>query len=388
MTHFLIRTFIKDYKNTQNPDVRKKYGQLAGVVGIISNLLLCSTKIVIGIIIHSIAIIADGINNLADAASSIITLIGFKMAAKPEDKEHPYGHARIEYLSGLLISIIIIFIGFQLLKTSFEKVLHPEVLEFNLTSILILVFAIAIKVWQAAFNISAGKKINSIALIATGTDSRNDVIATTAVLAGILIGKATNLHLDGIMGCGVALFIIWSGIKLIQETASPLLGEAPDPALVEAIFEGVKSREGVLGIHDLVVHSYGPGRTFASIHIEVDADGDLMEIHDMIDNIEKELSDALHIHLVAHMDPVKTNDPIIAELHTVIEAALDSLDGVIGMHDLRVIPGTTHTNIIFDAVISSECKIEESEIKGIVNRRIKEINQTYFAIITFDKAYS
>lgn len=388
MTQFLIRCFIKNNNDIQNPAVREKYGFLAGMIGIISNLFLCVSKVIIGIIVHSIAIIADGVNNLADAASSIITLVGFKMAAKPEDKEHPYGHARIEYVSGLLISVIIIFIGFQLLKSSFEKVLHPEVMDFNWITILILCIAIVIKVWQSAFNISIGKKINSVALIATGTDSRNDVISTVAVLASILISQVAHLQLDGYMGCGVALFIIWSGIKLIQETASPLLGEAPDEELVNAISEGAKSMEGVLGIHDLVVHSYGPGRTFASIHIEVDANSDLVEVHDLIDNIERDLSESLNIHLVAHLDPVKTDDPVIAKLHTILEDTLTALEGVYGMHDLRIVPGTSHTNIVFDVVLSTECKLKQAEIKQAVNQKLKAYNQTYFAVITFDKAYA
>lgn len=388
MTQFLTRCFIKNNMDTQDPAVREKYGLLAGMVGIISNLFLCVSKVVIGIIVHSIAIIADGVNNLADAASSIITLVGFKMAAKPEDKEHPYGHARIEYVTGLLVSVIIIFIGFQLLKSSFEKVLHPEIMDFNLITIVILCVAIVIKVWQSAFNISIGKKINSVALIATGTDSRNDVISTVAVLASILISQVVHLQLDGYMGCGVALFIIWSGIKLIQETASPLLGEAPDQELVNAISDGAQRMEGVLGIHDLVVHSYGPGRTFASIHIEVDASSDLVEVHDLIDNIERDLSESLNIHLVAHLDPVKTDDPVIANLHTILDDTLTPLEGVYGLHDLRIVPGTSHTNVIFDVVVSTECKLKQAEIKQAVNQRLKAYNQTYFAVITFDKSYA
>ena len=230
--------------------------------------------------------------------------------------------------------------------------------------------------------------MNSVALIATGTDSRNDVISTVAVLASILISQVVHLQLDGYMGCGVALFIIWSGIKLIQETASPLLGEAPDQELVNAISDGAERMEGVLGIHDLVVHSYGPGRTFASIHIEVDASSDLVEVHDLIDNIERDLSESLNIHLVAHLDPVKTDDPVIANLHTILDDTLTPLEGVYGLHDLRIVPGTTHTNVIFDVVVSTECKLKQAEIKQAVNQRLKAYNQTYFAVITFDKSYA
>lgn len=388
MGTFLFKTFIKDYENIQEPDVRKKYGQLAGFVGIISNMILCTMKILIGFFTNSIAIIADGINNLADASSSIITLIGFKLASMPEDEDHPYGHARIEYLTGLLISAIIIVLGFQLLKTSFDKVLHPNPVQFSYITIIILIVGIIVKIWQAMFNISAGKKINSIALIATGTDSKNDVISTSAVLISVIVGKLTGLQLDGIMGCLVALFIIWAGITLIRETSSPLLGEAPDPDLVYAILEIAESHEGVIGTHDLMVHNYGPGRIFASIHIEVDADCDIMESHDMIDNMERSIKDQLKIDLTAHMDPVKINDPLTNQLKVVIENAIDPLDGIYGIHDLRIVPGPTHTNIIFDAVISPKCKLKQSEVKSAINKEIKAINENYFVIITFDNAYT
>ncbi|WP_312652209.1 cation diffusion facilitator family transporter [Aminipila sp.] len=388
MGTFLFKFFIKDFQNTKDPIVRDQYGKLAGVVGIISNVILCAMKVLIGIFTNSIAIIADGINNLADASSSIITLIGFKLAAMPEDQDHPYGHARIEYLTGLLISAVIIALGFQLIKTSFDKVLHPDLMQFSYITIVILAISIAVKIWQARFNRSAGKKINSVALMATATDSRNDVISTSAVLISIIIGKLTNLQLDGIMGCFVALFIIWSGIQLIRETSSPLLGEAPDPALVTAILEGAESYEGVIGTHDLMVHNYGPGRIFASIHIEVDSERDIMESHDMIDNIERTLNQSLKINLTAHMDPVKLNDPLTAELRSILKETIAPLDGVLGIHDLRIIPGSTHTNIIFDVVLSSECKLKQSAVQAIINEKIKEINKNYFVSITFDKAYT
>lgn len=388
MSTFLIKTFIKDYENVSDISVREKYGQLAGVVGIISNVFLCVIKILIGIFINSIAIIADGINNLADASSSIITLIGFKLASMPEDEDHPYGHARIEYLTGLLISAIIIVLGLQLLKTSFDKVLNPDPLQFSYVTILVLIIAIAVKVWQAIFNISIGKRINSVALMATGADSRNDVISTTAVLISIIVGKAMEIQLDGIMGCIVALFIIWSGIQLIRETSSPLLGEAPEPALVDSILDGIMSYDGVLGTHDLMVHNYGPGRIFASVHIEVDSEVDVMISHDIVDTIEKTLSRDLKIHLTAHMDPVKVNDPLTLQLKHVIENVIDSIDGVYGMHDLRVVPGPSHTNIIFDAVMSPDCKLKPSEVKAMVTEKVKAIDDKYFVVITLDKTYS
>lgn len=388
MGNFLAKIFVKDYKNTSDPKVRERYGKFAGVVGIISNAILCAMKIIIGLISGSIAIVADGINNLADASSSIITLVGFKLAAAPEDKDHPYGHARIEYLTGLFISVLIIVLGLQLLSSSVDKVRDPDPLSFSYTTVIILIIAIAIKVWQALFNLWVGRTINSVALMATGADSRNDVISTSAVLLSLIIGKLLNIQLDGYMGCLVALFIIWSGIQLIRETTSPLLGEAPDEDLVRSIEEGVLSHEGVIGIHDLVVHNYGPGKIFASIHIEVDAKGDLLASHDMIDNIERYIKEGLHIEFTAHMDPVELDNPLVNQLYKEITQTIQPLEGVRSIHDLRIVPGKTHTNIIFDTVLTPSCKLSEEEISSHIEARIREIDPTYFVVITFDKAYT
>lgn len=388
MTTFFAKLFIKDYQNTADPAVRERYGRMAGVVGVLSNGILCAMKILIGFVSGSIAIIADGINNLADASSSIITLIGFKLAAAPEDKDHPYGHARIEYLTGLFISVLIIILGLQLLRSSVEKVLHPDPLSFNYTTVLVLLIAIGIKVWQAFFNIGIGKKIHSVALMATGADSRNDVISTSAVLLSVIIGKLFHVQLDGFMGCLVALFIIWSGIQLIRETSSPLLGEAPDEELVKAIEEKVLSQEGVLGIHDLVVHNYGPGKIFASIHIEVDAKGDLLESHDQIDNIERIIKNDLNIEFTAHMDPVDLDNPLVQQLSRLITKEIARFDGVESIHDLRIVPGKTHTNVIFDAVLAPGCKLTEEDVHSCIERRIQEVNPNYYAVITFDRGYT
>ena len=388
MGKLLIRIFVKDHENTDDPRVRERYGKFAGVVGIVSNLILCIMKILIGLVSRSIAIIADGINNLADASSSIITLVGFKLASQPEDEDHPYGHARIEYLTGLFISIVIIVIGLQLLRTSIDKILHPDPLEFSCLTIIILVAAILIKLWQSLFNRSIGRKIRSVTLIATAADSRNDVISTSAVLISVIVGKFTGIQIDGYMGCLVALFIIWSGIQLVRETTSPLLGEAPDQELVDSIAEIVKKEPGVLGIHDLMVHNYGPGKIFASMHIEVDADGDLMESHDMIDNIEKRIKDELHVEFVVHMDPVKTDDPLITKMKKIIADALLPLDGVDNIHDFRIVPGPTHTNIIFDVVLAADCSLSEKEITGIAAEADRSVDNDFYVVITFDHAYT
>ena len=388
MGKLLIRIFVKDHENTDDPRVRERYGKFAGVVGIVSNLILCIMKILIGLVSRSIAIIADGINNLADASSSIITLVGFKLASQPEDEDHPYGHARIEYLTGLFISIVIIVIGLQLLRTSIDKILHPDPLEFSCLTIIILVAAILIKLWQSLFNRSIGRKIRSVTLMATAADSRNDVISTSAVLISVIVGKFTGIQIDGYMGCLVALFIIWSGIQLVRETTSPLLGEAPDQELVDSIAEIVKKEPGVLGIHDLMVHNYGPGKIFASMHIEVDADGDLMESHDMIDNIEKRIKDELHVEFVVHMDPVKTDDPLITKMKKIIADALLTLDGVDNIHDFRIVPGPTHTNIIFDVVLAADCSLSEKEITGIAAEAARSVDNDFYVVITFDHAYT
>ncbi|MGN0703403.1 MAG: cation diffusion facilitator family transporter [Lentihominibacter sp.] len=388
MGKLLIRIFVKDHENTDDPKVRERYGKFAGIVGIISNLILCIMKILIGLVSRSIAIIADGINNLADASSSIITLVGFKLASQPEDEDHPYGHARIEYLTGLFISIVIIVIGLQLLRTSIDKILHPDPLEFSYLTIIILVAAILIKLWQSLFNRSIGRKIRSVTLMATAADSRNDVISTSVVLISVIVGKFTGIQTDGYMGCLVALFIIWSGIQLVRETTSPLLGEAPDHELVNSITEIVKKEPGVLGIHDLMVHNYGPGKIFASMHIEVDADGDLMESHDMIDNIEKTVKETLRVEFVVHMDPVKTDDPLITKMKKIIADALQPLDGVDNIHDFRIVPGPTHTNIIFDVVLSAGCRLSEKEITEIAAEAARAADEKFYVVITFDRAYT
>lgn len=387
MNDFLFKKFIKNYENVKDSDVRDNYGKLAGAVGIVSNSLLCIMKILIGWISGSIAIIADGINNLADASSSIITLVGFKLAALPEDEEHPYGHARIEYLAGMAVSVMIILVGVELGKSSIDKILEPSPLEFSWVLVAVLILAIVIKVWQARFNISTGKKINSLALMATGADSRNDVISTCVVLLGVLIGHFAEIQIDGYLGLLVAVFIIWSGICLVKETVSPLLGEAPDHELVEQIAQIAKSHEGILDIHDLAVHNYGPGKIFASIHLEVDASVDVMESHDLVDNVEHEIANKLNINITAHMDPVDLSTPYRAEIMEIIKNAIKPIDGVVSMHDLRLVTGPTHTNVIFDIVIAPGCKSSEDEIKKVIDDAIHKKYPNFFTAIDFDKSY-
>ncbi|MGI6732228.1 MAG: cation diffusion facilitator family transporter [Anaerovoracaceae bacterium] len=387
MGKLLIKIFIKNYENVTDIKVRERYGLLASLVGIITNSILSAFKIALGLIVNSIAIVADGVNNLADASSSVLTFVGFKMASKPADEEHPYGHARIEYIMGLLVSFIIIIVGLQLIRSSIEKILNPDPLEFNAISIVILLLAIGLKLWQALFNFKISKDINSSALKATGTDSRNDAISTGVVLMGIIIGRITGIQLDGYLGALVALFIIYSGIQLIGETSSPLLGNAPDPSLVDEIKRRIVSEEGVLGVHDLVVHNYGPGRIFASVHIEVDAYGDLIQSHDIIDNIERDISEELNIHLVVHMDPLDTKDPLTQQLNEQIENILSTMDGVIGMHDLRVVAGYSHHNVIFDVVIPPGSTIQKKDIIKKIREELTLPENEFYFVVTLDKSY-
>ena len=387
MNNFIFRHFIKDWENVKEPKVRDRYGKVAGVVGILSNALLCAMKIFVGLISGSIAIVADAVNNLADASSSLITLIGFKLAGMPEDKEHPYGHARIEYLAGLLVSVIIIVVGLELGKSSAEKIFAPTPTEFSPTVVIVLLLAIGIKIWQACFNISAGRRIDSMTLIATGADSRNDVIATSAVLLSLIIGELFKIQIDGYMGVLVALFIVWSGIGLVKETVSPLLGEAPNPEMVAAIEKIANSYDGVLGLHDLAVHNYGPGKVFASLHVEVDAAVDVMVSHDMIDNIEHQIARQLNIHCTVHMDPINLDDPNREPLKQILMETIASLEGVCNFHDLRIVTGPTHTNVVFDVAVSPECKLSNEELSKKLSDAVTDYNPDFHAVIEFDRAY-
>lgn len=382
-----FKLVIKQSDDVKSPKVRDQYGKLAGLVGIVSNMFLCLMKVLVGFLSGSIAIIADGINNLADGGSAVITWLGFKLASMPEDEKHPFGHARYEYLSGLLVSFIIILVGFELVKSSFDKILYPAPISFSWTVVLVLLLAILVKIWQAIFNFQIGKKIDSVALIATGADSRNDVIATTAVLASLLLSHFCHIQLDGYMGLAVALFIIWSGISLVRETISPLLGEGPDSALVEQIEDIVLSYDGILGIHDLVVHNYGPEKRFASIHIEVDAAVDVLVSHDLVDSIEHRLRRELGVHITAHMDPISLDNPNREPVTSILEEVIQTIPGVISFHDLRFVNGPTHTNVIFDVVISDACTLTEQELQEQLHCSLTAYDPTYFVVIEVDRNY-
>ena len=388
MKDFIIKKFVKNYENTKDPQVRENYGSVAGIVGIISNLILCVFKIGTGLIFSSIAILSDGINNLADASGSLITLIGFKLSGRKPDKDHPYGHGRTEYLTGLIVSVMVLAIGITLLKTSIEKTLHPEPLEFSILTIVVLIAAIAIKLWQTSFNVSIGKIIESDALLATAADSRNDVISTSAVLLSVLIGKFAKINVDGPVGIIVALFILWSGIGLIKETIAPILGQAPDEKLVQDIENLIMSDDISLGLHDLIVHDYGPGRLFASLHIEVDGQRNVFEIHDRIDNLEVEVYKTLGVLLTIHMDPVDLNDPAVKKANEALEVLIEGIDGVINFHDVRAVSGPSHTNIVFDVVKEYECKLTDKEIRDYFFNGLKACDNKFIAVVQIDNKYA
>lgn len=387
MNDLLIKAFMKGGRDPKDPKAREAYGRLASWVGIAANALLCALKIGTGIIFGSISILADGINNLSDASASLMTLIGFKLAGKKPDKDHPYGHGRTEYLTGLAVSIMIVVIGVSLLRTSVSKTLHPEPMEFSAVSAAVLVLAIAVKIWLASFGKRIGEIIDSDTLKASAADARNDVISTSAVLICLLIFRFTGFDLDGPVGILVALFIIWSGVQLVMETVSPILGKAPDPELVKEMTEEIEGHEGVLGIHDMIIHDYGPGRMFASVHVEVDSAADLMSSHDMMDIIERDVYDKMGILLTVHMDPLALDD-VTALAKERIEAVCKGLDYIKSFHDVRTVAGPTHTNVIFDVVVDHECSLSPAEVRDVITAGLKAFDPGYETVITIDRAYA
>ncbi len=387
MTNLLIKFFIKDCQNSANPQVRESYGKFASIVGIASNLLLFLIKITAGLLFNSISIIADAVNNLSDSASSLITLVGFKISGKPADEKHPYGHARMEYVSGLIVSFIIIFLGLQLIKSSIDKITHPQMAEFSMLSVIILVLAIFIKLWQCLFYRKIGKVIDSLTLMATSVDSRNDILATSAVLLAAVITRLTSFNLDGYMGVLVALLILVSGVKLVSDTISPLLGMAPTKELVDSVYKKILSYDNIIGLHDLTVHSYGAYKCFASVHCEVPAEQDIMMSHDIIDNIERDFLKDQGIHMVIHLDPVVTSDAKTNELKTVVENLIKQISPKIGMHDFRVVWGMSHSNLIFDIVIPFDFEWNDNEIIKLISDQIHQIDNTYHSIVTVDHNY-
>lgn len=366
---------------------RGRVGALAGVVCISLNVVLCVAKALVGILSGSVSIVADALNNLSDASSNIVSVLGFKLASKPADPEHPYGHGRFEYLSGLVVAVLVLMIGVELVKSSIDKVLNPSPVEFSLALVVVLAGSMAVKLWMAHLNRVLGERIKSETLLATAQDSKNDVIATGAVLACAIIAYVADVELDAWVGLAVGLYIGWSGVELIRDTVSPLLGQAPDPELVAHIRSKIMSYPGVLGTHDLMVHDYGPGRQFASAHVEMAAETDPMESHDTLDNIEQAFKDDDGLIVTLHYDPIVTNDPHVVDMRNKIDAMAKSLDGEASIHDLRCVPGPTHTNVIFDCLHPVECALSSDEFKRKLGDMVIEAYPDAVPKITVDEDY-
>lgn len=387
MTKLLIKLFVKDSENTANEAVRTRYGVLSGVVGIVLNIILSVFKMIFGAITRSVSIIADGANNIFDAVSSIISLVGFKISGKPADDEHPFGHGRIEYVSALTLAFIILIMGFELIKTSVDKFTNPEAVIFSAPAVVVLVFSIIAKIWLAAFNKTVGKKIDSVAVNAVVADSIGDIAATTCSLIALIASKFTALPVDAVMGIIVALVVIYAGIGIIKDTLGPLLGEPPAKEIVEKLEELVLSYDGIVGIHDLVLHSYGHSKIIGSLHAEVPSDVDIMESHDTIDLIERDIREKLGIEISIHMDPILVNDPLTDELRELTAKVLGEISADITFHDFRIVKGQTHTNLIFDIVIPHSSLLRPDEIKNLIESKIRQENEAYFTVINVDRSY-
>lgn len=385
MTELLSRLFVRDWENTDDPIVRSRYGQMAGIVGILLNVLLFISKYCIGVLTASIAICADAVNNLSDAGSSIISLIAFRISAKPADREHPYGHARVEYVASMIVSFGILYIGIGLLRDSIDKILHPSHTAFHPVTLIVLLLSILGKLWLYLFNKKIGKKIGSTVMEANAADSLSDVITTSSVLLSTLVLFFLHFDIDGYIGVLVAVFICVSGLKILNETKNYIIGQSPDRDLVDAIKEIVHRHPEALGIHDLMIHSYGPGRYFTSLHVEVDGSADIFVSHDMIDSIENELKNELHLHATIHMDPIVCNDPKVAALRCRIEALAIHIDASLSIHDFRMVPGITHTNLVFDLVVPFECKRTDTELQNDLALAIATLDPKYHAIIQVER---
>ena len=387
MTKLLLRLFVRESKNTKDPNVRAKIGMLSGGVGIACNVLLCVMKLIVGTISGSVAITADAMNNLSDATSSIVTLAGFKLAQQPADEDHPYGHARYEYLSGLAVAAMIVVIGFELAKTSIEKIMNPTEVLFSLPVCIVLVGSIGAKLWLFVFNRYLGNLVNSQTLLATAADSRNDTVSTGAVLVAGVVSSILGWKIDGIMGLAVAAFILYSGVNLAKETISPLLGENASPELREQIVTLVGTCPEVLGYHDLMVHDYGPGQRFASMHVEMDQQADPLVCHELIDNLERACLRSYNVHLVLHYDPVVTGDPELERLRGVVQQLLLQQDERISIHDFRMVCGKGHTNLIFDIALPMELMPKQKQVKGTLDEALNALGETtYYTVVTFDMA--
>ena len=385
MTDLILRLFVKDHENKSDPKVRSRCGSAVSIIGIIVNLLLAAFKLVAGILSGAISIIADAVNNLSDAGSQVVSLITFKISAKPADRNHPFGYARIEYVASMIVSFLILFVSVSLFSESIDKIINPSKTDYSILVMIILGVSVIGKLWLFFFGRSAGKKINSDVIRAAATDSLSDAGATLAVLISAMISRLCKIDIDGYMGIGVAIMIFIAGIKVLNETKNSILGSAPEPEVVEGIHNIVKEYPQILGIHDMVVHNYGPGNTICSFHAEVDGKIDVFETHDCIDNVERRLYNDLGIRATIHMDPIVTDDEKVTALRISVAAAVKKIDERLTIHDFRYVEGTTHSNLIFDVTVPFEIKENNERIKELVSDKISEIDPNYFAVITVDR---
>lgn len=385
--NFLVRRFIKNYQDTKDANVRTNVGKLSGIVGIFSNLFLFVIKFVIGTIVHSVSIQADGVNNLTDAGSNIISILSFHLANKPADKDHPFGHERTETIASLFVGILILVLGFETAKESISKVIHPGSIDFRIASVIILLISIIVKFWMYAYNKKLSKTYDSSLLEATALDSISDVCGTTAVLVSTLLSPVLHFNLDGYMGIVVSEIILYGAYGLLRDMINSLIGEAPDPELVHNIVDRIMAHPAILGVHDMMLHNYGPNKIFASAHVEVDSSKDIFETHDHIDNIEREVKENMNIDLVLHMDPVKVNDPETELYRAKVVEAIHQIDPKWGFHDFRIVSGPTHVNLVFDLVIPFEEKYAQEEIEAMLLKHIQSDKKIYF-VLTIDHPYA
>lgn len=385
--NFLVRRFIKNYQDTKDANVRTSIGKLSGIVGIFSNLFLFVIKFVIGTIVHSVSIQADGVNNLTDAGSNIISILSFHLANKPADKDHPFGHERTETIASLFVGILILVLGFETAKESISKVIHPGSIDFRIASVIILLISIIVKFWMYAYNKKLSKTYDSSLLEATALDSISDVCGTTAVLVSTLLSPVLHFNLDGYMGIVVSGIILYGAYGLLRDMINSLIGEAPDPELVHNIVDMIMAHPAILGVHDMMLHNYGPNKIFASAHVEVDSSKDIFETHDHIDNIEREVKENMNIDLVLHMDPVKVNDPETELYRAKVVEAIHQIDPKWGFHDFRIVSGPTHVNLVFDLVIPFEEKYAQEEIEAMLLKHIESDKKIYL-VLTIDHPYA
>lgn len=388
MVDFLVHKFVKDYENTENVVVRTSYGVMASMVGIFCNVLLFAGKFTVGLILHSVSVLADAFNNLSDAASSVIGFVGVKMASKPADQDHPFGHGRIEYIAALIVSFLVIEVGLSFLKTAVGKIREPEELAFSTVSILVLLASIGVKLWMAYFNRKLGKRIHSSVMMATAADAMGDVVTTSATVLSLLFCRITGINIDGFVGVAVALVVMWAGVGIAKDTLEPLIGTAVDPALYQQITDFVESYEGILGSHDLIVHNYGPTRSLASIHAEVPNDVSIEISHEIIDKIEREAAKKLGIFLVIHMDPVEVRDDRVTDVRMKVTAVLKELDERLTLHDFRMVDGEKQINLIFDVVVPFAYQgAELKQLKENITERVRILDSRYQCVMTMEKGY-